>query len=583
MCGIVPFTQYMLIRLHMTSLLTKVLRKQLIADVVKDAADAHALGTGLKKVLGVRDLISFGISSTLGSGIFVTVGSISGLAGPGLFLSFLVAAFGSLLSAFCYAEFASRLPVSGQSYTYSYVSLGELVAFTTGWLAFISYSVATAAVSRGWANYVDSFVRAVVGTGLPAWLVNEPVDGWYGMISLSGLAALLNLFCMTLACFGVHESTRISFILVIVNLVLMTCFSAYGAFNYGEAANLEPLLPFGLTGVVKGSGLAFFCCIGWELVCTLSEEVKKPSRDLPRGIMGSLGAVSVLYCAVCLTLSAMVPFTNISVSAPIADAFRFHGDNLGALVVSLTVVVVCIPSTITGVVGTPRMLYKMAMDGLIYDWLAIVNSHGSPVYATLVCGTFSAILGGVLHFESLASSCSAVTLFMFAIVCVGVVIVRANECVAAGYVNSISHLTFSLVAFCVISFAFCLALVNMDDFSAPVLYSMGFANLVAAALTVRMYDQIASGRRTSLDSVKSGSNEPLLNSVVVVTGLNKKGRRNIYLCPLVPYMPLLATWVDLFMMASLGYAALGGLLLMLVSGLAVYFSYGIKNSKLGKR
>lgn len=564
----------------------RVFRKQCIADVMRESTETHASGCGLKKVLGVRDLISIGISSTLGSGIFVTVGSISALAGPGLFLSFLVAAFGSLLSAFCYAEFASRLPVSGQSYTYSYVSLGELVAFTTGWLGFVSYSLATAALTRGWANYVEAICKSLLGNfEMPQWLFSQQIDGFWDLFSLSALAAVLILVCTVLACLGVHESTRISFILVIVNFGLMISFCVYGVVNYGTVKNFDPLLPFGFSGVMKGSGLAFFCCIGWELVCTLGEEVKKPSRDLPRGILGSLAAITVLYSGVCLALSSMVPYADISASAPIDDAFRYHGDHMGSFIVSLTVVIVCIPSTITGIVGPPRLLYKMAVDGLMCGWLRKINSHGAPVYATVICGLLSALLGGVLNFESLASSCSAVTLFMFTIVCIGIVTVRANETTSqlTGNDTALTKLTAALCTFCFVSFAFCICIMESESFTPSVLYTLGFLNVVAGALPIRIYDKIHAGRISSIESTVRGvSSEPLLDNVVVIKA-KAASQKDIFMCPLVPVVPIFAAWVNIFMIASLGYAAIGGLVIMLVSGLWVYFTYGIHHSNLGKR
>lgn len=549
------------------SLLSKLTRKQIVLDVVKEASKEN----GLKKVLGVRDLISFGISSTLGSGIFVTIGAIAAFAGPGLCLSFLLAACGSLLSAACYAEFASRLPVSGQSYTYSYVALGELAAFITGWLGFLSYSVATAAVSRGWATYLDSFLRASLHVHLPRWLVDDPIND---LFSLSGLAALLNVVCTVLACYGVHESTKVSFILVVINFSLMTLFSVYGAYQYGDMANLEHLLPFGWTGVVKGSGLAFFCCIGWELICTLSEEVRRPSRDLPKGIIGSIGAVVVLYCAVCITLSCMVPFELISLKAPIADAFRFHHDKVGALVVSFTVVIACIPSTLSGIVGTPRILYKMAKDGLMYSWLSRVNSHGSPSNAAIVCGILSAVLAGGLHFESLASSCSAVTLFLFVMVCVGVIIVRVSEHESPVHPHAIKRLTVSLIAFCVISLLLSVCLVENGIVSNPTLLFLISLNVLCGAWVRYAY-------RWALDT--NFLSHPLLTSEIAFTTVEPRAKRDVYLCPLVPTIPLLAAWVDIFMMASVGFNALGGLLVLLFAGLLIYFSYGIQHSKLTKR
>lgn len=541
----------------------KLVRKQRVVDVVSEAS-------GLRKVLTARDLIAFGISSTLGSGIFVTVGSIAVIAGPGLFFSFLIAALGSLLSALCYAEFASRLPVSGQSYTYSYVALGELAALVTGWLGFVSYCVATAAVSRGWATYVDSFLRTALNVMIPRWLVDEPlVDG----ISVSGLAALVNIVCTILACYGVHESTNLSFYLVVINLSLMVGFSVYGVGMYGDVENLKPLLPFGIAGAVKGSGLAFFCCIGWELICTLSEEVKRPSRDLPRGIVGSLSIATVVYCAVCLALSLMVPYNLISLQAPIADAFRFHGDRIGVLIVSVTVVVVCVPSVLSGIVGSPRIVYKMAKDGLMYEWLGRINRHGSPGNAAVVCGLLSAVMGGLLEFDSLASSCSAVTLFMFVMVSVGVIIVRVSEHESPVHPKALSKLTISLIVFCVVSFIVSIGIVEDEIFPPFLFKALVGLNVGSAVTVVGMY-------RWALDS--HVLTHPLLPEEITITTVTPKKKRDVFLCPLVPTIPLLATWVDIFMMASVGGAALAGLGVLVVSGLAVYFSYGIKHSNLNR-
>ena len=375
---------------------------------------------------------------------------------------------------------------------------------------------------------------------------------------------------------GVHESTRISFILVLINFFMMIGFSLYGTLMYGEAENLDPIAPFGISGIVRGSGLAFFCCIGWELVCTLSEEVKHPSRDLPRGILGSLGAVTILYSGVCLTLCAMVPYWAISIGAPIADAFKYHNDKFGYLVISLVCVTVCPPSVLTGLLGPPRMLYKMAKDGLLFECLGKLNSHGAPAFATIICGTLSAMLAGVLEFESLASCCSAVTLFMFVIVCVGILIVRANEACPEP-LETKSHLGWSITGFCLASFNFALVLVGSIEVCNIVWYISGFANIVMASLVVHFFQRIE--RRASPHGVL-GESLIAKEHASMITIVGKRKKKEVFLCPLVPFLPLVASWVDIVMMASLGAPGIGGLLFMLISGLIVYFTYSIKNSKL---
>ena len=547
------------------SFFQKISRRQAIRDVINEADHSK----GLRKVLGVTDLVAFGISSTLGSGIFVSVGLISQFAGPAIFLSFAIAAIGCLLSASCYAEFASMVPVSGQSYTYTYVALGEVVAFITGWLGFLAYSVAAAAVSRGWAAHVSSLIESVWGVTLPNGLVNCPIED-VSMLSVSGLAVFLNLACTVLGCLGVTHSTRLASLLVVVNVSIMAGFSIYGAASYGEASNLVPLLPSGLGGVLKGSGLAFFCLTGWELTCTLSEEVRNPSRDLPRGILTALLSVTILYCSVCLTLSSMVPNENISVSAPIVDAFRFHNDEKGAFLVSLTVIIVCIPSTISGIVGTPRIIYKMAKDGLLFPFLAKVNRYGSPVAATMLCGLFSASLAGFVSFESLAASCSAATLFMFAVVCIGLVVVRVRENESPVDPGLTNGLILSLLAFIITSFAFCLCLSAGNSESVSI-FLLGVVNILSFCICIRFY---RSATRVTFDPTLA-----LVHRMIMDGKFDKPDR---FRCPFVPYLPLVAAWVNIMIVASLGPAANVGLILMLLSGLAMYLLYGIRHSKLSQ-
>ncbi len=574
------------------TLLEKAFRRQDIRTLLAQAAEESAAGRGLKKVLTVTDLIAFGISSTLGSGIFVTVGTIAAqYTGPGIFLSFLVAGIGSLLSALCYAEFGSRIPLSGQGYTYTYVTLGELIAFVTGWLGFVSYCVATAAVARGWANYLNCFLIAMGEVNVPVWMVNDPVEGSGGVVSFSGLAAFLNLACMALACFGITESTKVSLVLVIVNFSLMVGFSVYGSVRYGELDRLEPpLMPFGVIGVLKGSGLAFFCCIGWELLCTLGEEVKRPSRDLPRGIIGSLVSTIVLYCGVCVALAVMVPWQSISIDAPIADAFRYNGDKFGYILIAFVCATVCPPSVLTGIIGPPRILYKMAHDGLLFECLGKVNDYGAPITATLLGGCFAAFLGGLFDFEALAGTCSSSTLFMFLLVCCGVIIVRVREMAQINLVASDrfqQKLAIALVVFALTSFVTCTMILDgLVTYSQSSVIFACIVNFMTAAAVVHVFNSVGGGAcktSTRLDRTPliAQSSVARTDKVIIVTSIQSpRKRQDIFLCPLMPYLPLTAAWVNICMIVSLGTAAMLGLFGMLAFGLALYFAYGIHHSKI---
>jgi amino acid transporter len=223
--------------------------------------------------------------------------------------------------------------------------------------------------------------------------------------------------------------------------------------------------------------------------------------------------------------------------------------------------------------GTPRIVYKMAKDGLMFEWLTVVNSHGSPVNAAILCGLLSTLLAGFLHFEPLASSCSAATLFMFVIVCVGVVIVRVSEHQSPVHPHAIKKLTISLVLFCFVSLIASICLVEESLVSKSTLYLILVVNVLSGVYVWNSY-------RWALDS--RFLDHPLLTNEVTLTTVAPKTKRDVYLCPLVPTVPLLAAWIDIFMMASVGFTALGGLVALLAIGLAIYFAYGIRHSKLGR-
>ncbi|KAF4654286.1 hypothetical protein FOL46_008787 [Perkinsus olseni] len=217
--------------------------------------------THLKKCLGLGEVVTFGISNTVGSGIFVVVGSVAAqYSGSGLFISMLMAVLVSLLSAFCFAELAAKIPAAGQVYTYTYVCMGELIGFLSGWLTTIPYCFSSAAIARGWGGYLKSFIYALTGT----------------IVSL----------------FGVKESASLSYIMACINCAVLIGISIYGAIRFGDLSNFTESWPNdyngdgGISGVLRGSGLAFFSCVGWDAVCTLSEEVRDSKRDIPRGIMG---------------------------------------------------------------------------------------------------------------------------------------------------------------------------------------------------------------------------------------------------------------------------------------------------------
>ena len=535
----------------------------LISRSTRTLSHTSVDGRRLKPVLGFLDVLSFGISATIGSGIFVSIGYIAKfLSGPALFISFISVIVSALLSAVCYAEFSSKVSSSGMGYSYKYTTYGELVAFCTGLITFISYCLGTAAVSRGWAGYLRCLINASFGYEIPDILVAYPVNDW---ISISLLAPLLCGFSAIIAIAGMKESAAVGRGLLLINLGIMTLLIWYGIGVYGDTANLSPLtLPDkGWTGVLQGSGLAFFCLIGWDLTCSLTEEVKDANRTLPRGIVTTLLLVGTLYCAVSITLCAMMPTDLIDVSAPVASAFLAHGDHLMYLLVSVAAVTITKANVLTGSTGPPRVIFTMAKDGLLPEALARVDSvTGVPRHATLLCGFLNVMASGLFDFKQLASFTSCLALLVYTVVCGGVLLLR---CPSRGSRGSISG---SLAMFVIASLCFQFNLLSPAATSVS-LVKYGIVNLVSAVALAIAFRQ--GGRTPRV--LKGLSSGPLLQSEdsPVLQGFR---------CPWVPIVPMAAVWVNTLMIASLGLNTLGAGAGVVVIGGLIYAVYGAGHSRL---
>ena len=519
----------------------------------------HLLGhTELKKVLGLLDVISFGVSATVGSGVFVSIGYIARYyTGPSLFLCFGVVLCAVLLSAFCFAEFSSKIRLSGMGYSYTYATYGELVAFSTGVVTFLSYCLGTAAVARGWGDYLRCFIHAASGFEIPEALTSYRINEW---LSLSLLAPGLCAASALIAISGMKESARIAKFLVVVNVSIMVLFVAYGLGKYGDVSNMTPLvLPdVGWVGVLKGSGLAFFCMIGWDLMCSMTEEMKNPVRDLPRGIISTLALVGLIYCGVSITLSCMVPNSLIDPKAPVASAFLFHGDWTMYLLVSFVATSICMSNVLTGAIGPPRVVYTMASDGLLFKALSRVSAKAQvPRNATLLCGGLNVLMSGCLDFHQLASLTSCFSLIGYILVSGGILILRVKE---RSYSTNRVFLILCIFLFIVSSVVFQLEFLEIASPSWYVQY-LGLANGGTALLLFWVYFQqcaFSLSKKVLLLETKS----PTFNA------------------PLVPLTPMLAMWINCFMLASLGRTAVGWSLLTLLGCAVVYFGYGARHSRL---
>lgn len=380
--------------------------------------------SNLKRELKTMDLILLGLGAIVGTGIFVITGTAAAVtAGPSLILSFVIAAFSCILSALCYAEFASRIPVSGGAYSYAYTVFGELLGWLVGWLMICEYLLANASVASGWSGYMNGFLDGI-GLGLPIALrssYNAEAGTYIDLI------AILITFVVTyIVIQGAKKALRLNNIMVIVKFALIALFIVVGVF-YVEPENWTPFAPFGLKGVASGAAVVFFAFLGFDAVSTAAEETKNPRRDVPRGIIGSLGIATVLYIAVTLVLTGIVPYAQLNVKDPVAFAIRFIGQDFIAGIISVGAIVTLLTVLISMTYGLGRLIYAIGRDGLLPKKLSQVDiKTKGPKFATQIVGVVSAVLAGIVPLNKLAELTNIVTLMIFVIIALGIIKLRKD-------------------------------------------------------------------------------------------------------------------------------------------------------------
>jgi APA family basic amino acid/polyamine antiporter len=424
-----------------------------IAELLVDEADSTR---SLKRVLGAGDLVMLAIGAVIGAGIFGAIGTAAAgqvapdgtviryAAGPALVFSFILLGGACALAALCYAELAAMIPQAGSAYAYSYATLGELVAWIIGWDLMLEYAVGNVAVAISWGDYFNSLVRGA-GIDLPAWLTtgyrtallssNPDVQGLmttapqiFGVPILINLPAFAIVMLITwLLLRGARESATANTVMVVIKLAVLALFIFVGLRNI-TPANYTPFAPNGFTGIHQGAAIVFFAYIGFDAISTAAEETRNPQRNLPIGILGGLAVCTIIYVIVGAVITGMVPYTELGVADPLARALELIGYSGVGAIVSFGAVVSMSAVLLVFQYGQPRIFFAMARDGLLPGWVARIDPKTrTPYTATLVTGILVALASAIGDAAETYDLTNIGTLFAFALVCAGVLVLRVIE------------------------------------------------------------------------------------------------------------------------------------------------------------
>ena len=458
-------------------------RKKTIEQITADAASGYGDGEAgrMNKTLTVRDLTAFGVAAIIGAGIFSTVGQSCYDGGPGVIFLFIITAVTCGFSALCYAEFASRIPVAGSAYTYSYATFGELIAWIIGWDLIMEYAIGNIVVAASWSSnlvsFLDNLSRGIhekfpsvnISLHIPEWLATPwraayvahgdvvhhaapsvlgeaPLPAatlaldrlWNTAPHIGSMPVILNvpallitIFITALVYVGIHESRRMSNAMVAFKLVVIILVICIGFF-YVNTANWTPFLPNGFSGVMRGVSAVFFAYIGFDAISTTAEECKDPQRDMPRGMLYSLIICTVLYMLVALVLTGMVNYTKLNVGDFLSSAFTQRGLAWLGGILALSAVIATTTVMLVFQLGQPRIWMTMSRDGLLPRRFSVLHpKFKTPGFATVITGLLVGIPALVLDSALVTDLTSIGTLFAFVLVCGGILLLPKEKASAA--------------------------------------------------------------------------------------------------------------------------------------------------------
>jgi len=557
-----------------------IFRKKSLTRILDDVKSGFGDGehtAGLKKELGVKDLTLMGIAAVVGAGIFSTIGEASFNGGPGVTILFILTAVTCGFSALCYAEFASRIPVAGSAYTYAYASFGELIAWIIGWDLLMEYAIGNIAVAISWSTYFVNFLEGFrihvpeyltldyfsafkgheaiqhltqagklseitdgMKTAALAW---NTAPGFGGFKLIANIPAALIVICITyLVYIGIRETKKATNAMVFLKIAIVIAVIIIGFF-YITPANWHPFLPNGFSGVMKGVSGVFFAYIGFDAISTTAEECENPQRDLPRGMIYSLIICTVLYILIALVLTGMVSYKELQVGDPLAFVFKKVGLSKVSYVISISAVVATASVLLIFQLGQPRIWMSMSRDGLLPKIFSRIHpKYHTPSFATVVTGFVVGIPALFVNLTVVTDLTSIGTLFAFVLVCGGVLMLPREAAVKGRF-----HLPY----------------IN-SQLIAPVLFIIG------VVIFHKQFFGMFAG--TDIHQKFPYFLFVILSTVLTVFAVIKK-------LSLIPVLGLVSCF---YLMAELNYDSWIRFLVWLVVGLVLYFTYGYKNSVLGK-